>query len=462
MKIVDAIWRLFVSLKLTALLLALLMGGAFVGMFIDQTAGQEQHLAALEGRELASWLFTACELYDVFGSWWFVLLTLSLSLNLIACTLERLPRLWRDVFRGARDLDDEHLTALGHCARLHGASYDRAAAACRAVLQATAGRVTAFQRADSLLLFAQRQRSARFASVVVHLSLLIILFGHTGDQALGEDGTLAIPEGEASRTMFQRGPAGLTRRRQLDFTVRCDDFRYQTFAGGRPKDYESDLVVLDGEREVASKTIRVNDPLDYRGYKLYQSSYQRIPGEEQVHLLAGARGSELREHRLAIGERVEVAPATSVVPIEVVEQLGDLGQALRLQLVKPDGSVETLTLLQRLPELDARMRQGELEFRYLGAEPRFATVLSVGRSPLAGLVFAGFALLMLGTAIALLLSHCRYWIRVRRLDDGQAEILVAGSAKRHQPAFAGQFGALVRRLEAACGDPGAGAARGDR
>lgn len=460
MKIVDVIWRFFVSLKLTATLLALLMTGAFFGMFIDQTAGYEQHMAALAGRELAAQLFTIFELHNVFGSWWFMLLMLLLSLNLIACTLERLPRVWREVFYSDHNLDDEHLTALRQHATIKAGSYDAALAASRRLLVATAGRVTSFERPDAVLLFAERQRLARFAAVLVHLSLLIILFGHVANQATGEDGTLAIPEGESNSTMFLRGPGGLSKRHQLAFAVRCDDFRYETFVGGRPKDYESDLVVLDGGREVLTKTIRVNDPLEYRGYKLYQSSYQMTPGEETIDFQAGPRGGELKKYRAQIGQRVDVGAGLSVVPIEVVDQLGTFGEALRLQLFKPDGAVETLTLFKKFGDMDARMRKADPEFRYLGAERRFITVLSVGRSPLAALVFVGFFLLIGGTGIAILLSHRRYWMRVRKLDGGRAEILFAGMAKRHQPVFAGEFGNLVKQLAAVCASPRGKATRG--
>lgn len=42
---------------------------------------------------------------------------------------------------------------------------------------------------------------------------------------------------------------------------------------GRPKDYKSKLKVIDEGREVLEKTIEVNDPLTYKGYTFYQSTY---------------------------------------------------------------------------------------------------------------------------------------------------------------------------------------------
>ena len=43
-----------------------------------------------------------------------------------------------------------------------------------------------------------------------------------------------------------------------------------------PKDYFSDLAVIEGGQVVARKTIEVNHPLSWRGYHLYQSSYQQM------------------------------------------------------------------------------------------------------------------------------------------------------------------------------------------
>jgi cytochrome c biogenesis protein ResB len=39
------------------------------------------------------------------------------------------------------------------------------------------------------------------------------------------------------------------------------------------RDYFSDVVIIENEKEVASKTIEVNHPLHYRGYHFYQHSY---------------------------------------------------------------------------------------------------------------------------------------------------------------------------------------------
>ncbi len=48
------------------------------------------------------------------------------------------------------------------------------------------------------------------------------------------------------------------------------------------RDYFSDLVVIENEKEIISKTIEVNHPLHYGGYHFYQHSYDSEAGEYTI------------------------------------------------------------------------------------------------------------------------------------------------------------------------------------
>jgi len=59
---------------------------------------------------------------------------------------------------------------------------------------------------------------------------------------------------------------------------------------GMPKDYFSDLAVIEGGAVVAEKTIEVNDPLDWGGYHFYQADYDHERGEYTVLLVRSDSG----------------------------------------------------------------------------------------------------------------------------------------------------------------------------
>src|SRR4051812_40465276 len=97
--IYEAVFRFFCSLRLTVFNIAMLMMGCFIGMFIDQTKSFEEH-ARVWLESPYQWkyrVFSALEFHDVFHSWWFAVIVLMLALNLIACSIERLPKIWLDI-----------------------------------------------------------------------------------------------------------------------------------------------------------------------------------------------------------------------------------------------------------------------------------------------------------------------------------------------------------------------------
>ncbi len=448
MRMVNAIWRFFYSLKLTAVLLLLLMAGSFLGMFYDQTLSYQQHMSHFAPHSLEAQLFSFFEIYDLFGSWWFQFLVVMLALNLIGCTLNRLPSLWRVVFGYEHQLSDKRLTELSHHVSLQANDYDQAKQTAQKILKEQGGRQEQHKLDDGELLHSEKRRWVRFSVLVVHSSLLLIIFGHVANSIWGTDASMSIREGSKTSTIFVRGPAGLNKRAQLNFAVRCDDFRFETFVNGMPKDYESDLVVVKDGRELIKKTIRVNDPLEYAGYTFYQSSYQPLPGEERVQLQAGPRGGKLKNYTLRIGDRLNLPGGVSFVPVETAKDLGGMGPALRINRVDAQGSAG-LTLIKNMPDLDAQRRHGQYELRFLGAQQNYATILSVAHAPATWVVFIGFAMLLLGSLAGMIYSHRRYWIRLRRTKNG-AEIILAGVATHHKQAFENEFALVEKQLRQSC------------
>lgn len=88
------------ALLLAALLLASLLSSLFPQMPADPTA-REAWLAAITGRYgNATRLLRAVGLFDAGHAPWFLALLAALLLNLLVCTLQRLPRLWRSLRQG--------------------------------------------------------------------------------------------------------------------------------------------------------------------------------------------------------------------------------------------------------------------------------------------------------------------------------------------------------------------------
>ena len=91
--VIEKVWRFFCSLELTLVNMLLIFFGMIAGTFVNPSNDSLTNIEkAFAAKPMVLWAYRTFELYDLFHSWWFTGLMLSLALNLVACSLERLPR----------------------------------------------------------------------------------------------------------------------------------------------------------------------------------------------------------------------------------------------------------------------------------------------------------------------------------------------------------------------------------
>ncbi len=148
------------------------------------------------------------------------------------------------------------------------------------ILACTVSRLPAFKTAGShaglQFVFATRYRQV--GSLMFHTSLLLILVGATVSALTRREWKVIVTEGQVvplTEPVRQgREPRG--RGREL-FQIRLDKFRpvFETRWG--VPDYASKLTVIEGGRERKTASVRINEPLRYRGLTLYQGIHGFAP-----------------------------------------------------------------------------------------------------------------------------------------------------------------------------------------
>ncbi len=103
-----------------------------------------------------------------------------------------------------------------------------------------------------------------------------------------------VVEGVHKSVMFDDGLFEIIfGRRQLGlgFELALKDFRVKNDPGtNKPASFESDVVLKDFARGTSvEKTISMNQPLAYRGFKIYQAGYTPNPGGKDVSVFAVGR-----------------------------------------------------------------------------------------------------------------------------------------------------------------------------
>jgi cytochrome c biogenesis protein len=452
-RVYALLWSFMCSLPRALKLMMMLGVACFVGMFFDQTLTYEQHAAQWASQAWKLKLFTFLEMNDVFSSWWFVLIIAYLLIAITACSIERFPKIYLDALNPKRDLDDDQLAGIKHVYRKTVSGQD--AAAVSSLFSRIFG-ARAYQRTQGAVttLFFEKHRFARFGVYIIHAGLMMIFSGGILVNFTKIDGMMMVTEGRSGHMVRVWGPGRLPYSHELNFEVRCVDFRLKTFIDGAPMEFESDLEVIDPKspvNPVLRKTIQVNDPLEYGGYTFYQASYNPIPGDQKVQLDVGVRGQDRKTFIVDIGERIDMADGTSFMPIEVVQNYAGLGAAVRVQETSAAGVVTTYFVFRSYPSFDRDVRRGLYDVQFRGFDQQYATGLQVGRVPFIPLVFAGFLVMFVGMYMAFFLSHRRYWARATTLANGTLEVVFGGAARRHQYAFEEEFSGLNELWTAAFG-----------
>ena len=442
--LIEKVWRFFCSLRLTLANLLLLFLAMIAGTFVNP---QNDSLANIE-RALAGhvWMLRSYrwfELYDLFHSWWFTALLLSLALNLVACSLERLPRIWYLVRYPERRLD--HVVGL---------RFKVPPAASEAVADALRKRRYRVQVQDGFV-FAERGRYARFGVWVVHLSLLLILGGGVFGRLTAFEGTAQVPQnGGIASGFVQRNPDGTEFKHRLvdaatgrPFLVQCNDFRLKEFEPGRPKAFESDLVVYEDlgsrepGRELARATITVNHPLRYGGLTFYQASYAQLEDGQRAKIVLRDRATGTkREMMVSADEAIEAADGLTYQLVEYSQDFAGLGPAVQVVRTE-DGRRSTFWVFSRDPGFDARNRSDRFSLSFDRLAPLYATGLQIARDPSTPVIYLGCFLLFAGIGIAFYTSHKRIWAQV-----ASGKVALGGASHRNAEAFGSEFAQLRQDL----------------
>jgi len=122
----------------------------------------------------------------------------------------------------------------------------------------------------------------RIGFLVTHLSLVVILLGALVSEQFKKEGSLALWEGQQGNVYWDRMADGPNAQATIPFMVRLDSFEIEHYPGTmRPSQFRSRVTVTDQQAGITfPAVIQMNDELSYRGWKLFQSSYQQQGGRE--------------------------------------------------------------------------------------------------------------------------------------------------------------------------------------
>ncbi len=436
----SIIYDLFRSLKLTITLLILLALLSIIGTLIAQNASRMEYIQRY-GVGLYE-VLNFFSLFDMYHSWWFSAILVLLVINLIACSVQRLPGIFSQITRESGELEDRMLKGLPYVEKVQIRNPTNREESVQSSLKKWFKSWRRIETEKTITLYSEKGKYSRLGVPITHLSILLILIGGIIGSVYGFRGHVEILKGETVNQAYLRVKDQEVPK-PIGFSVRCDDFKinYYNLPGKEKyvKDYTSLLSILEDGKEVLKRSVQVNHPLHYKGLAFYQSSYGAL---NDVTIGIQWKGKKERTSlKAAEGATVPIPNSGDFIRIlKYMPEVHNFGEGVQVVLFKPNQEPQPLWLLKNLPKLDER-RGDNFLLTFEGVTSQEYTGLQVTKDPGVWVVWIGCGLMILGLIVSFFFSHQRVWVRVPR-GPGE-EIILAGSANKNRVAFEKTFGEMV-------------------
>ena len=253
-------------------------------------------------------IFDKLGLYAVYSAWWFLLIMGFLVVSTTLCIVRNTPKMLRDMRSWRENVREQSLRNFHHKMEWSStASLDASTQQLAHRIAAGGYKFKIVEKDNGRLIAAKRGAANKWGYIFAHSAIVIICIGglldsdlpirfqlwfsgktpFTGGGVIADipeqhrlsvanptfRGNTFIPEGATSSSAILQQQSGVLVQ-ELPFSIQLKKFTVEHYSTGMPKLFASDVVVRDGETgKTFEATIKVNQPLIYKGIAVYQSSF---------------------------------------------------------------------------------------------------------------------------------------------------------------------------------------------
>ncbi|WJQ15195.1 cytochrome c biogenesis protein ResB [Geobacillus stearothermophilus] len=445
--IVDQIWAFFSSVKVGVALIVITLIASAVGtifpqeMYIPPNVNPAEYYEEQYG--WAGKLYYELGFNNLYGSWWYILLIALIGVSLVICSLDRVVPLYRALKRQGVKRHPHFLERQ----RLFGVSrvgdMDKAVALLKERLAKQRYRI----REEGGHLLAEKGRFSRWGPYVNHVGLIIFLIGAMLRSVPGMyiDEVMWIREGETKEIPGTDG----------QYFLKSEKFIFDTYKKGEDNEvfnaaidrvgdgmiaenYQTNVVLykrvdptVAGAKpkleKVKEYSIRVNEPLKFNHYALYQVDFRLNEPKTMSFQLADKQSGKTF--------------GTVAIDLYDPKETYDLGRGYRVELLSyfpdfefdEDGNPSTKSRVPNNPAFVFKMYapdrpEGEVSFvaiqqtiepfgdnkykmAFAGLETRNVSGLTVRRDFTLWILGVGGAIFMIGLIQGMYWNHRRIWVQ---------------------------------------------------
>ncbi|OEH93527.1 cytochrome c biogenesis protein ResB [Bacillus solimangrovi] len=451
--IVDKIWNFFSSVKVGVWLIVITLVASSLGTILPQ----EMYIPPTESPAIfyekeygfVGKLYYTLGFHNLYGSWWYMLMVASIAISLVICSLDRVIPLHRALKNQSEKKHDNFLKRQ----RVFGVTETANSESSYNQIEEALKKKRYHIREKDGNLLAEKGRFSRWGPYVNHIGLIIFLIGAMLRFFPGMyiDETLWLRDGETKAIPGTDG----------EYYLQSNGFVRELYSEedgfevgmGTAKNFQTNVTLyktndsrLPGQEaeleEVKSHEIRVNEPLKFEGFAVYQVSYKLDEFKSMSFELENKQTGE------TFGDLT--------VMLEEPEQVYDLGNGYRVELMNyfpdfyfdEDGNPATQTRLPNNPAFVFKMftpetPEGEISFvgirlnvepigdndykmSFSGIDTQNATALTIRLDRTLWIIGIGGVIFMLGVIQGMYWNHRRIWLKRK-----QGEVWIAGHTNKN-------------------------------
>jgi cytochrome c biogenesis protein len=459
----DKTWDFLASVRLAIIFFALISLTSIIGTILEQQAEPARNIKVLTkifGESLAPGMYSIFEklgFMDMYHSWWFMALLILFSINIVICSLGRLPRIWKIVKEPIGPMTEDKIKKLTiHREIVLKGKPDKVKNAVTGAIKSAGFNYTESKEDNGYQFFSQKGNYSRLGVYIAHFSILVILIGAIIGIFFGFKGLLTLPEGSVSDVAYSGRD-----KIPLGFDIRCDNFDLEFYGrSDMPKEYRSWLTVIKNGRKVLEKSIVVNDPLTYEGITFYQANYglmsERLDSGIFIFRVV-SRDGKTSDLNLRLGDTFKI-PETNIsgkiLDFSPALKIDDNGHVFTYanQMNNPAVYIDFSEsgkhkyagwLLKRYPETWQLPEGPRVEFiDCWGVE---FTGLQVRKDPGVWIVYLGCVAISIGLFVAFFMSHKRLWVRIVE-EKNNSRIVIGATSNKNRAAFEKKIDKLISLL----------------
>lgn len=458
------IWRLFASVRLAIVLFIVISASSIIGTVVIQNATAETTLKSLEkviGHSLAEKAYLLVEklgLTDMYSSWWFVAFLSLFVINIAVCSIDRLPAVWKIIKQPLRPLPETSIAAIEIKKEITlKKDIKNLIPIAAETLRKNGYKNISEHTGDVTQLLAGKNKYSRLGVYVVHVSVILILLGALFNSMFGFKGYVNILEGESIDTVTLWNK----REKKLDFSIRCNEFDAEFFGNtSRAKLYKSSLSILENNKEIMTRDIIVNEPLEYKGIKIYQTSYGfyfRKDADYVLRLASPKSGSQTVKLKYTdafiipgtdiTGKISDFNPSFAINPMTdkpYIREMNMSNPAVFIEFYEKGKLRHAQWIFKRNQNSGKIFGGNTVEFLDLWGVQY--TGLQVNKMPGLPVIYFGFLVLSIGLYIVFFMSHKKIWVLLSSQSNSHTRIVIAGIAHNKSETFRRQIDKIAYSL----------------